>query len=88
MDTNDLHNLAGHLDQRGLQVVVNDAEMRMHVTNPLNGRLTEEIVAVADRYVTGFDYEAGVRGAEQECADRIARILAVGPADAPRATSA
>ncbi|MBC2903127.1 hypothetical protein [Streptomyces cupreus] len=88
MDTNDLQNLAGHLEERGLQVVVNEAEMRMHVTNPLNSRLTEEIVAVADQYVTGFDYEIGVQGAEQECADRIARLLAVGPADAQRATPA
>ncbi|MFB8777202.1 hypothetical protein [Streptomyces broussonetiae] len=79
MDTNDLQQLVGYLENHGLQVTVNEAEMRMRVTNPLNHRLTEEILALSDRYVTGFDYEIGVRGAEEECADHIARILAVGP---------
>ncbi|UIX33335.1 hypothetical protein [Streptomyces sp. GQFP] len=78
MDIDDLRQLASHLEEHCFQVVVNEAELRLHVTNPRNSRLTEEIVAVADRYVTGFDYEIGERGAERECADRIARMLAVG----------
>ncbi|MEU0389991.1 hypothetical protein [Streptomyces chartreusis] len=32
------------------------------------------------RYVTSFDYEIGERGRETECAERIAQLLALGPA--------
>ncbi|MFI8928719.1 hypothetical protein ACIG3E_13710 [Streptomyces sp. NPDC053474] len=77
MDTNDLEQLSSYLKNRGLLIKVNESAMRITVTNPLNSRLSEEILAIGDRYVTGFDYEVGVQGAEQECADRISRILAV-----------
>jgi hypothetical protein len=80
VDTNDLQNLAGHLEDRGLQVTVHEAEMRLHVTNPLNSHLSEEIVAADGRYVTSFDYEIGESRREQECAERIAHILAIGTA--------
>ncbi|MEV2250231.1 hypothetical protein AB0I94_06610 [Streptomyces sp. NPDC050147] len=42
------------------------------------GRLAEEILLTGGRYITGFAYEVGERGAEPDCAERIARILAVG----------
>jgi hypothetical protein len=80
VDTNDLQSLADHVKKRGLQVLVNEPEMRLLATNPLNSRLSEEITAAGDRYVTSFDYEIGERGREPECAERIARILALGPA--------
>ncbi|WP_200309346.1 hypothetical protein [Streptomyces adelaidensis] len=47
------------------------------MTNPLNSRLSEEILVEGGRYVTGFDYEIGEAGDETVCAERIARILAV-----------
>lgn len=78
MDTNDLQRLAGHLEERGLQVTVDPAGMRLTVANPLNSRLTETIVAARDEWVTSFDYGIGEQGREAECADRIARILAAG----------
>ncbi|MFD0436987.1 hypothetical protein [Streptomyces chartreusis] len=78
MDTNDLQRLAEHLEERGLRVTVNAAEKRLTATNPLNSRLTEEIVATDDSYVTSFDYEIGERGSEGECAERVARVLAIG----------
>ncbi|MGA4841782.1 hypothetical protein [Streptomyces sp. G45] len=77
MDTNDLKQLTSHLENLGLLIDVGEPAMRVAVTNPLNSRLSEEILVVGDRYVTSFDYEVGVRGAERECADRISRILAV-----------
>lgn len=78
MDSNDLQRLAGHLETHGLWVTVDDSAMRLNVTNPLNSRLTEEILAKGDQYVTGFDYAIGEHGHEQPCAERIARLLAVG----------
>ncbi|MFB7212686.1 hypothetical protein [Streptomyces sp. NPDC056255] len=75
MDATDLHKLAGHLRDHGLQVVALDPEMRLHATNPLHGPLTEEIVAVNGRYVTSFKYEIGEQGHEKDCADRIAQLL-------------
>lgn len=77
MDTNDLQRLASHLEHRGLRVAVNDSALRLDVTNPLNSRLSEEIILKRQRYVTGFDHEIGETGDEATCADRIARILAV-----------
>lgn len=88
MDTNDLQRLAGHLEEHGLQVTVNAAEMRLNVANPLNSRLSEDIVAVAKQWVTSFGYEIGEHGGEQACAERIARVLAVGPASALRTATA
>ncbi|MFF5984996.1 hypothetical protein ACFY78_39815 [Streptomyces olindensis] len=79
MDTDDLRLLAGYLEKRGLQVVVNEPDMRLLATNPLNSRLSEEITATGDRYVTSFDYEIGEHGRETECAERIAQMLALGP---------
>ncbi|MER5257414.1 MULTISPECIES: hypothetical protein [unclassified Streptomyces] len=80
MDTEALLRLATHLEGRGLRVTVNEAERRLHVTNPLNDMLTEEIVATGDRYVTSFGYEIGEHGHERACAERLAQLLAVGPA--------
>jgi hypothetical protein len=80
VDTNDLQVLAGYLEKRGLQVVVNEPGMRLLATNLLNSRLSEEITSTGDRYVTSFDYEIGERGRETECAERIAQMLALGPA--------
>ncbi|MFJ5157007.1 hypothetical protein ACIQCF_36840 [Streptomyces sp. NPDC088353] len=77
MDTNDLQNLARHLKEHGLQVCIDAAGMRLTVTNPLNSRLSETIVAAGDRWVTSFDYEIGEHGGEAACAERIARVLAV-----------
>lgn len=78
VDTNDLlQQLSSRLEHHGLLITVNEPEMRITVTSPLNSRPSEEILVVGDRYVTGFDDEVGVLGAEQECADRILRILAV-----------
>lgn len=77
MDANDLQKLAGHLQKHGLQVAMNNTELRLHVSNPLHGMLNEEIVAVGDRYVTGFGYEIGEHRHEGSCADRIAHLLAV-----------
>ncbi|MFG2270683.1 hypothetical protein ACGFNY_13070 [Streptomyces chartreusis] len=78
MDSNDLQRLAADLDKYGLQVTVDDSVMRLNATNPLNSRLTEEILTKGDQYVTGFDYAIGEHGHEQACAERIARMLAVG----------
>ena len=78
MDTNDLHQLARHLEERGLQVTVDKPGMRLTVANPLNSRLAETILASGDEWVTSFDYGIGEQGREEECADRIARILAAG----------
>lgn len=80
MDTNDLQSLAGHLEKRGLRVLVDEPRMRLRATNPLSSRLSEEITATGDRHVTSFDHEIGERGQEPECSERIAHILAVGPA--------
>ncbi|GAB2870490.1 hypothetical protein GCM10027074_42620 [Streptomyces deserti] len=77
MDNNNLQRLAGHLEERGLRVTVDDSAMRLDVANPLNNRLSEEIFLKDERYVTGFDDEIGEAGSEAACADRIARILAV-----------
>ncbi|GHF13639.1 hypothetical protein GCM10014715_81530 [Streptomyces spiralis] len=88
MDTKDLQNLAGHLEAHGLQVAVNSAEMRLTVTSPLNSRLTEDIVADGDQWVTSFAYAIGEHGHEQQCAERIARVLAVGTDSVPRTVSA
>lgn len=85
MDANDLQKLADHLQKHGLQVAVNAPELRLHVSNPLHGMLTEEIVATGDRYVTGFGYEIGEHRHEDSCAERIAHILAVQTSPAPAA---
>ncbi|WP_030680185.1 hypothetical protein [Streptomyces sp. NRRL B-1347] len=77
MDSNDLKQLSGHLEDLGLLTTVDEPAMRLIVTNPLNSRLSEEILVIGDRYVTGFDHEVGAQGAERTCADRISRILAV-----------
>ncbi|WP_309029339.1 hypothetical protein [Streptomyces alfalfae] len=77
MDT-DLQRLAAHLEKHGLRVAACDPELRLHVSNPLNSRLGEEIALAGGRYVTGFDYEIGDQGDEEACAERVARILAVG----------
>lgn len=65
MDSNDLQRLASHLETHGLRVTVDDSAMRLNVTNPLNSRLTEEILAKGDQYITGFDYAIGEHGHEQ-----------------------
>ncbi|MER7404069.1 hypothetical protein ABT373_16635 [Streptomyces sp. NPDC000070] len=80
MNTNDLQRLSGYLTERGLRVTTDENEPRLHVTNLLNSRLSEEIVLAGDRYVTSFAHEIGERGGEQACAERIARMLAVGAA--------
>ncbi|OUD01472.1 hypothetical protein [Streptomyces swartbergensis] len=80
MNTNDLQRLSGYLNEHGLRVTADENDMRLHVSNPLNSRLSEEIVLAGDRYVTSFAHEIGERGGEQECAKRIARMLAVGAA--------
>ncbi|MGW5123332.1 hypothetical protein ACWEQ7_04555 [Streptomyces sp. NPDC004069] len=77
MDTNDLQNLARHLEEHGLQVTTDAPGMRLTVTNPLNSRLTETIAATDDRWATSFDYEIGEHGREEACAERIARVLAL-----------
>lgn len=83
MNATDLRRLAGHLRNHGLQVAALESELRLHVTSPLHGLLTEEIVAEGDRYVTSFLHQIGRRGREKECADRIAHLLAVpGPTTA------
>lgn len=79
MNGNDLRTLAGHLEQHGLLVTVDDDAAQLHVVNPLNSRLSETIAASGDRWLTSFDYEIGEHGNEEACAERIARILAVGP---------
>ncbi|MFH0516313.1 TIGR02391 family protein [Streptomyces sp. M41] len=48
VDSNDLQRLAGHLEKYGLQVTVDDSVMRLNATNPLNSRLTEEILAMGE----------------------------------------
>lgn len=78
MNSDDLRRLAGHLEEYGLQVTVDDSAMRLDVTNPLNSRLSEEIHAKDNQYVTGFDYAIGDQGYEAACAERIARMLAIG----------
>lgn len=78
MDSNDLQRLDGDLEKYGLQVTVDDSVMRLNATNPLNSRLTEEILTKGDQCVTRFDYAIGEHGHEQACAERIARMLAVG----------
>ncbi|MFE7277479.1 hypothetical protein [Streptomyces sp. NPDC057623] len=78
MDSNDLQRLAGHLEKYGLQVTVDDSAMRLNVTNPLNSRLTEEILTNGDQYVTGFDHAIGEHGHEQACAERISGMFAAG----------
>ncbi|MFF4501629.1 hypothetical protein [Streptomyces sp. NPDC001401] len=78
MDRNDLQRLAGDLEEYGLRVTVDGSALRLKVTNPLNSRLTEEILTKGEQYVTGFDYAIGEYGHEQACAERIARMLAVG----------
>ncbi|HEY8981260.1 MAG TPA: hypothetical protein VIU15_16930 [Streptomyces sp.] len=82
MDITDLDHLADRLEERGLQVLVCAAEQRLHVTNPLNERVFEEITATDTTYVTSFGYKIGERGRELDCADRIAQFLAVGTATA------
>ncbi|MBV7245140.1 hypothetical protein [Streptomyces sp. MW-W600-10] len=83
MNATDLQRLAGHLRNHGLRVVALEPELRLHVTSPLNGLLTQEIVAEGGRYVTGLFHEIGERGREKECAERIARLIAVsGPTTA------
>lgn len=79
MDT-DLQRLAAHLEKHSLHVAACDPELRLHVSNPLNSRLGEEIRLVGGRYITSFDYEIGESGEERACAERIARLLAVGAA--------
>ncbi|MEW2067880.1 hypothetical protein [Streptomyces sp. NPDC007346] len=76
MNAADLRRLAGHLRNHGLQVVALEPGLRLHATNPLHRLLTEEIVAEGGRYVTSFSYEIGERGREEECADRMAHLLA------------
>lgn len=77
MDTDDLHQLGKHLEERGLHVAACEPELRLHVSNPLNARLAEEIRLAGGRYVTSFDYEIGDQGDERACAERIGNILAV-----------
>ncbi|MGW0905072.1 hypothetical protein [Streptomyces sp. NPDC002853] len=86
MDIDDLHRLGKLLEGRGLRVAACDPELRLYVSNPLNSQLAEEIVLTSGRYITGYEYEVGERGAERSCADRIAHILAVG--DEPKAERA
>ncbi|MET9967845.1 hypothetical protein ABZZ80_18425 [Streptomyces sp. NPDC006356] len=83
MDINDLQRLASYLEERGLRATLDSTAMRLDVTNPLNSRLSEEILVRDERYVTGFDYEIGEVRGEVACADRIARILAVTTKRAP-----
>lgn len=74
MDT-DLQKLADGLEMRGLTVASCDPEKRLQVTNPISSLMAEEITLRRGRYVTGFDYEVGERGAEADCAQRIAYML-------------
>lgn len=83
MDIDDLHRLGKHLETRGLRVAACDPELRLYVSNPLNSQLSEEILLSDGRYITSFDYEVGESGAERACAERIARILAVGGTPRP-----
>ncbi|MEU0135612.1 hypothetical protein ABZ172_16525 [Streptomyces sp. NPDC006296] len=76
MNATDLQKLAGHLREHGLQVVALEPELRLHAMNPLHGLLSEEIVAVERRYVTSFGFEIGEEGLEEECARRVAHLLA------------
>lgn len=78
MDNDDLRHLCARLEARGLTAAVNEPERQLNVSNPLNSRLSEQISAVDAHYVTSFGYEIGERGREEDCAERIARILAVG----------
>ncbi|MEE1799552.1 hypothetical protein PUR57_12860 [Streptomyces sp. JV176] len=51
------------------------------MTNPLHG--AEEIISHHGRYVTSYGYEVGERGHEEDCAKRIAHLLAVPVRSAP-----
>ncbi|MFE2977945.1 hypothetical protein [Streptomyces sp. NPDC059258] len=77
MNATDLQRLAGHLRNHGLRVVALEPELRLHVTDPMHGFLTQEIVAEGGRYVTSFLSDIGERGREKKCADRVAHLLAV-----------
>ncbi|MEU1302575.1 hypothetical protein [Streptomyces shenzhenensis] len=79
MDNDDLRELGARLEAHGLTVAIDQPKRQLNVSNPLNGRLSEQISAVDAHYVTSFAYEIGERGREEDCAERIARILAVGP---------
>ncbi|MFH8397388.1 hypothetical protein ACH4E9_08125 [Streptomyces anulatus] len=61
MNATDLQRLAGHLRNHGLRVVALEPELRLHVTNPLNGLFTQEIVAEGGRYVTSSHILAASR---------------------------
>ncbi|MEU4923498.1 hypothetical protein AB0G29_29625 [Streptomyces parvus] len=76
MNATDLRRLAGYLRDHGLQVVTLEPELRLHVTDPMHGFLTQEIVAEGERYATGLHDDIGRRGREKECADLIAHRLA------------
>lgn len=76
MDTDNLHQLRGHLEEHGLRVAVTHAD-RLHVTDPLNEHLTEDSLVGGDCHLTSFNYEIGERGHERDCAVRIAKVLAV-----------
>ncbi|MEU6990433.1 hypothetical protein ABZ953_07185 [Streptomyces sp. NPDC046465] len=78
MDIDDLHRLGAYLETRDLRVAARGPGLLLTVTNPLSSHLTEEVRLAGGRYLTSFDYEIGEQGDEQACAERIARILAVG----------
>ncbi|MET8842248.1 hypothetical protein ABZW67_19405 [Streptomyces rubiginosohelvolus] len=76
MNATDLQRLPGYLRDHGLQVVTLEPELRLHVTDPMHGFLTQEIVTDGERYATSFHDDIGRRGREKECADLIAQHLA------------
>jgi hypothetical protein len=71
----DLQNLVDQLEKHGLTVAICEPEKRLQVTNPISTLLSEEVILRRGHYVTGFDYEIGVRGEEKSAADRIAYLL-------------
>ena len=75
MNTNGLRKIAGHLRDYALTVTETDTEHRLHATNPLYG--AEEILPHHGRCVTSYDDEVGERGHEEDCATRIAHLLAI-----------
>ncbi|MFJ3822226.1 hypothetical protein [Streptomyces nodosus] len=87
MDIDNLRELGARLEAHGLVVDICNTDLRLHVSNPLNSRLSEEITVTEGSFVTSFDYRIGERGREQECAERIACILAVSATPLPEASA-
>ncbi|MFE9607738.1 hypothetical protein [Streptomyces sp. NPDC006012] len=79
MDNDDLRELGALLEAHSPTVARAEPRQQPNASCPLNGCPTEQTSAVDTHYVTSFGYETGERGREENCAERIARILAVGP---------